>query len=77
MVIERAQAEFESGRGEFERGRLEAGREHFNRAVEILISQPGGVRANSKLQAAYERMVDRISALEVQVLRDGDGVTES
>jgi len=76
-VIERAQAEFDLGHVEFERGRLVAAREHFDRAIDGLLSQPGGVRANPRLQDAFERLTDRINALEVQALRDADGVTES
>jgi len=77
LAIERALNEFEAGRSEFERGRLVAAREHFDRAVENLLLYPGGVRANPKLQDAYDRLLDRISALEVRALRDADGITES
>lgn len=77
VAIDRAQAEFDAGQAEFDRGRLVAAREHFDKAVEILLSQPGGVRVNQRLQDAYERMLDRISALEVRSIHEADGVTES
>lgn len=77
LAIERAEAEFEAGRVEFDRGRLVAAREHFNRAVEILVMQAGGARSDARLQTAFERLLDRVTALEVLALREADGITES
>jgi membrane-bound lytic murein transglycosylase D len=76
-LIARAQAEFEAGRTEFDRGRLVAAREHFDRAVDMLLAHPGGVRSNALLLSAYDQLTERISALEVRALREADGVTES
>ena len=77
LVIARAEAEFDLGRAEFDRARLVSAREHFDRAVDWLIKQQGGARTDARLQAAFERLVDRITALEVQALRDADGITEA
>lgn len=76
-VIDRVQAEFDLGRTEFDRGRIEAAREHFNRAIEILLTQPGGVRSNPRLQATFDRLVEQTSALEVRSIHEADGITES
>ena len=77
VVIARAESEFEAGHTMFERGRLVAARDHFNLAVEILLQHPGGARSDSRLQAAYERLVERVSAMDVLAIRDADGITES
>ena len=76
-TIAHSEAEFEAGRVEFDRGRLVAARDHFNRAVEILMQQPQGARGETRLQAAYERLLDRVTALEVLAFKDADGITES
>ncbi len=77
LAIGRAEAEFETGRAEFDRARLVAARGHFDRAVELLLLQPGGTHSDARLQATLERFVDRISALEVLALREADGITEA
>jgi membrane-bound lytic murein transglycosylase D len=77
LAIGKADAAFDAGRAEFDRGRLEAAREHFDRAVDLLLEQPGGAKADRRLQIAFERMVERITAIEIQALREADGVTEA
>jgi membrane-bound lytic murein transglycosylase D len=77
LTIERAEAEFENGRAEFERARLVAAREHFDRAIEILLVQPGGARKDPRSTAALDRLLDRIAALDVLALREADGIAES
>jgi len=77
LAIAKAEAEFEAGRLEFERSRLVAARAHFDRAVEMLLLYPGGARSDARLQVAFERMLDRVNALELLALRDADGITES
>jgi membrane-bound lytic murein transglycosylase D len=77
LIVTRAETEFELGRAEFDRGHLVAARAHFDRAVETLIQQPEGARGDRRLQAAYERLVDRIAALELRALREADGITEA
>lgn len=77
LAIDRAEAEFTAGKAEFDRSHLVAAREHFNRAVEILVVQTGGARSDARLQAAYERLLDRTTALEVQALHEADGITEA
>jgi membrane-bound lytic murein transglycosylase D len=77
LVVTQAEAEFEAGRAEFDRGRLVAAREHFDRAVELLLQHPGGARSDTRLQAGFERLLDRITALDVLAIREADGITEA
>ncbi|HEX5070911.1 MAG TPA: LysM peptidoglycan-binding domain-containing protein [Vicinamibacterales bacterium] len=76
-TIGRAEAEFQAGRTEFDRQRLVAAREHFDRAVDIFLREPGGTKSDPRLQAAFDRLVERITALDVLALRDADGITEA
>jgi membrane-bound lytic murein transglycosylase D len=77
LVIGRAEAEFETGRADFDHGRLVAAREHFDRAVEIMLAHAGGARSEARLRAAFETLLDRIAALDVLALREADGITEA
>jgi membrane-bound lytic murein transglycosylase D len=54
-----------------------AAREHFDRAIDYLLALPEGARSNPSAAAAFERLLDRISALELLALREGDGLTET
>ena len=76
-AIARSEAEFEAGRLEFDKGHLVAAKERFNKAVDILMQQPQGAKSDARLQAAYERLVDRVQALDVLAIRDADAVTEA
>ncbi|HYN08597.1 MAG TPA: LysM peptidoglycan-binding domain-containing protein [Vicinamibacterales bacterium] len=76
-LIARVEKEFAAGREEWDRDRLVAAREHFDRAVDLLLSVKGGARTEPRLNAELEHLLDRISALDVMSLREGDGFTES
>ena len=77
LSIAQAEKEFEAGRVEFERRRIVAAREHFDRAIEVLLQSPEGARGEARLQNAFERLLDRISALDVMALREADGFSEA
>ncbi len=48
----------------------------FNRALDVLLTAPGGARTEPRLREQFDRLVDRISALEVATLAEGDGFSE-
>jgi membrane-bound lytic murein transglycosylase D len=75
--IGKAEAEFAAGQAELTAGRLVAARDHFDQAVDTLLSVPGGARSEPRLSAEFDRLLDRISALDVLALREGDGFTEA
>jgi membrane-bound lytic murein transglycosylase D len=77
LAIKRADSEFETGRTEFDRGRLVAAKEHFDAAIDLLLRLPEGARADARSQAAFERLHDRISAFDLLAMREADGVVES
>jgi len=76
-AIARAESEFQAGRVEFDKQHLVAAREHFDRAIDILLKEPGGTHSDPRLQAAFDGLVERITALDVLALRDADGITEA
>jgi membrane-bound lytic murein transglycosylase D len=76
-VVVRADREFETGQHELSQGHLVAARDAFDRSVDLLLQTPGGARATPQVSDELDRLLDRISALEAQALRDGDGFTET
>jgi len=77
LVVKRAEAAFDLGRAEFDKGRLVAAREHFDAAIDLLLRLPEGARGEARAQAAFERLLDRIAAFDLLALREADGVAEA
>jgi membrane-bound lytic murein transglycosylase D len=76
-LIAEAEREFEAGRDAIERSHVVAAREHFDRAVELMLDQPDGARSQPRVRQYFDQLLDRISALELLALREADGVTEA
>src|SRR6188768_132223 len=76
-LIARAEAEFEAGQAELAHGRLVAARSRFDAAVDLLLQVQEGARSSPRLAQAYDQLLDRVTALDVIALRDGDGFTET
>jgi len=72
-----AEEEFLAGEIALAEDRLVAARTHFDAAVDLLLGVPGGARSDFRVEAAYDALLDRISALDLMALREGDGSTES
>jgi len=76
-LIARSDGHFDNGQRELAVGHLERAREEFDRALDVLLESPGGARADARVREHFDRLVDRISALEQQALATGDGFTEA
>jgi membrane-bound lytic murein transglycosylase D len=67
---------FKAGEKELEQGHVEAAKQEFNRAVDVLLESPYGARTEPRIREHFDRLVDRISTYEVRALATGDGFTE-
>lgn len=76
-IVARAETEFATGERELRAGRVVAARQHFDAAIDQLVALPTGARSDTAVAAAYDHLIDRISALEIQALREGDGLGEA
>lgn len=76
-LITASSAAFAAGEAELERGHLAAAGESFDAAIDLILQSPLGGRSDSRLQAHYDRLISRISALEILALREGDGFTQT
>jgi membrane-bound lytic murein transglycosylase D len=76
QLLAAADARFEQGRRELALGHLATAKTEFNAALDLLLSSPEGARANPRIREHFDRLVDRIAALELSALAAGDGFTE-
>jgi membrane-bound lytic murein transglycosylase D len=77
MLIVGAEREFALGESELKLGHQASAREHFDAAVDLLMEAPDGARGDARLSAEFDRLVDRISALDALEMRAGDGFSEA
>ena len=76
ILIAESEREFAAGQKALQAGHLAQAREAFDRAVEMMLESQYGARTEPRLRIHFDRLVDRINALEVIALRQGDGFTE-
>ncbi len=75
-LITESQQRYLKGQRELELGHLDRARSEFNAALDVLLNAPGGARTEARLREQFDRLVDKISALEVAALATGDGFAE-
>ena len=76
-LIATSDRHFKIGQTELEQGHVEAAKQEFNLAVNVLLESPYGARTEPRVREHFDRLVDRISTYEVRALADGDGFTET
>jgi membrane-bound lytic murein transglycosylase D len=75
-LIAQSEAHFETGQRELDLGHVEAARQEFDAAVNVLLESSYGARTEPRMREHFDRLIDRISAYEVKALAEGDGFTE-
>ena len=76
QLIARAEAEYARGVANYSAGHLEAAKDNFDTAFNILLSGPAGLQNDDRLQAEFDKIVQATHELELQALKEGDGFTE-
>jgi membrane-bound lytic murein transglycosylase D len=67
---------FEAAQRELQEGHLDMAKTEFNLALEVLLQSPYGARTEPRIREHFDRLVERISAVEVTALAQGDGFAE-
>ena len=75
-LLSLAESHFAAGERELKVGHLGRARVEFDRAVDLLLESPYGVRTNPRISAQYERLLDRISGYDTTAMAAGDGFAE-
>jgi membrane-bound lytic murein transglycosylase D len=76
-LITASDLHFKAGQKELEQGHVDAAKQEFNRAIDVLMESAYGARTEPRIREHFDRLVDRISAYEVRALATGDGFTET
>jgi membrane-bound lytic murein transglycosylase D len=75
-LIAASDRSFKAGQKELEQGHVDAAKQEFNHAIDVLLESPYGARTEPRIREYFDRLVDRISTYEVRALATGDGFTE-
>lgn len=76
QVLAAVAKEYNAGKENYAAGHLEAAKQNFDRAVNLLLQSPVPVKADARLEREFERVVQGVHELEVVALKEGDGFTE-
>jgi peptidoglycan lytic transglycosylase D len=75
-LIARANKLYQTGKTDYRNGHLEAARQNFDEAFNVLLSSNLDLRENPRLEKEFDKIVDEVRELEEVALREGDGFTE-
>jgi membrane-bound lytic murein transglycosylase D len=75
-LIAVVEKEYQAGQSNYQAGHLEAAKENFDRAFNLLLESPLDVGSDERLQREFDRLLDGVNGLEMQALQQGDGFTE-
>jgi membrane-bound lytic murein transglycosylase D len=75
-LIAKADQEYQAGLANYRAGHLEAAKENFDRAFDLLLQSGLDVRGNDRLQQEFDKLVEGVNNLEMVALQAGDGFTE-
>jgi peptidoglycan lytic transglycosylase D len=75
-LIARVEKEYQAGLTNYNAGHLDAAKENFDRAFDLLLQSGNDVRGNDRLQHEFDKLVEGVNNLEIVALQAGDGFTE-
>ncbi len=74
-LVKRVEDEYAKGEANYRTGHLEAAKENFDRAFDILLTGPVGVHSDDRLEREFDKIVEGVNGLEMLALKAGDGFT--
>src|SRR5438270_1182928 len=75
-IIAQAEKAYASGQENYKAGHLDAAKQDFNHAVDILMQGPVDVKSDDRLQQEFDKITEEIHKLEMVAFKAGDGFTE-
>src|SRR5258708_34679084 len=75
-TIREAEKAFQTGQADYKAGHLDAAKQDFKRAVDILMQGPIPVKLDPRLQQEFDKITEEINKLEMVAFKRGDGFTE-
>jgi membrane-bound lytic murein transglycosylase D len=75
-VITKAEKEYQAGLANYNAGHLDAAKDSFDRAFDVLLQSGLDVRGDDRLRQEFDKLVEGVNNLEMVALKAGDGFTE-
>ena len=75
-LVQEAEKQYQEGQQEYAAGHLEAAKQSFDQAVNVLLEGDIDVRSDDRLQRELDKISEGVNQLEVAALQQGDGFTE-
>src|SRR5712691_2240437 len=75
-LIAQVEKEYEAGQDNYQAGHLEAAKQNFDRAFNLLLGSNLDIHSDERLQHEFDRILDGVNGLELVALQEGDGATE-
>jgi membrane-bound lytic murein transglycosylase D len=75
-LVAQAEREYQSGKANYAAGHLEAAKQSFDRAFNVLLQGPERVESDDRLQAEFDKIVEGTRGLELEALKEGDELVE-
>src|ERR1700685_2917783 len=76
QLIAQVENESQVGQDNYKAGHLEAAKENFDRAFNLLLGSSLDFSSDERLEQEFDRVLDGINGFELQALQEGDGFTE-
>ena len=75
-LISQVEKEYQAGQQNYKAGHLEAARQNFDQAFNLLLGSDIDISADERLQEELDRILDGVNGFELAALQQGDGFTE-
>ena len=75
-LIAKVEKEYTAGQENYKAGHLEAARQNFDRAFDMLLGSNLQINSDPRLEAEFDRILEGTNTFEMQALQQGDGFTE-
>ena len=75
-LIARVEKEYQAGLDQYNTGEKDGAKEHFDRAFNLLLESPSGVRADPRFQPEFDRVLDDLNKLEMAAVQQSEAAPE-
>ncbi len=73
LLIQQVEQAYSFGEADYRKGNLAEAKVEFDRAVDLMLTSGIDIKGSSQLQDEFDRIVDKVNALEMEALKQGNG----
>ena len=75
-LIAQVEKEYQTGQENYKAGHLEAAKQNFDHAFDMLLESALDIRSDERLQQEFDHLLEGVNGLEMEALQQGDGFGE-